>query len=724
MAGDVTFNREGLDTFFNPKAVAVVGASSSLNKPSGRPLAGLLKNKYQGAVYPVNPRYRELMGLVCYPSVAAVPGEVDLAIIAVPAEQVLAALSECAGRGVKAVIVITSGFAEVDSAGKELQDEITRLAKNTGMRVCGPNTLGIISSPSSLDASFALAEMPAEFQGLGNIGFVTQSGGFGYGIYEMIRPYGLGFSHFISSGNEADVDFADYIHYLAGDPDTMVIGGYLEGIRNGARLAAALEEALAADKPVVLIKTGRSQEAARAAASHTGSLVGTDGIYDALFRQKRVIRVESFHEMLAMLAALSGSKKPQGNRVGIVATSGGAGVYLADKCAEYGMTLSEYQSVTRDALRQILPPFVAVNNPVDLTSFAMDKPGMLLSCCKTVAGDPGVDIVFICNFADERSGTILRDEAPDTMFPFRLSELARFVRDCAKPVLNLVWGHPDSCRYVVNTLTGAGAPAVYEMEYGVKAMGALVRYTAGRHQTAGNSLPALPEGAGETVAAILNNYKNGETIGEYDAKRIIAACGIPTVREIKAKDAASAAAAAQVLGFPVALKIDSPDISHKTEAGGVILNLRSLREMEEACARMLREIGRNQPGVRLDGFLVQEMLAPGVELIAGISRDAVFGATVLLGLGGIMAEAVRDVALGIPPLSRQEALEMVEELKAQRLLTGFRGLPPVDKEELARILAMLGRLAVDFPKIGELDVNPLFCTANGIIAVDALVVLK
>jgi acetyltransferase len=723
LEGEVTFNRAELEAFFNPGSIAIVGASNNTGKPSGRPLAGLLQSGYRGDIFPVNPRYRELMGLRCFPSLAAVPQEVDLAIIAVPAQQVLAALGECADKGVKAAIVITSGFAEVDRAGEELQQEITRLSARTGLRVCGPNTLGIISAPASLDASFVMADLAKTQNSGGFLGFVTQSGGFGYGIYEMIRPFGLGFSHFISSGNEADVSFADYIHYLAGDPHTRVIGGYLEGVRKGAALAAALDAALAAGKPVVLIKTGRSQEAARAASSHTGSLVGRDSVYESLFRQKGVIRVESFHEMLSVYTVLFGSKTPRGNRVGIVATSGGAGVYLADKCAEYGLTLADYTETTKEVLRNLLPPFVAVNNPVDLTSFAMGKPGMLLSCCAAVAEDPNVDIVFICNFADERSENILRNEEPDSMFPFKLSEIAAFVRDCPKPVLNLVWGHPVSCRYVVCALTANGAPAVYEMEYGVKSMGALVRNTARGRRKDGRRPPVVPAGAKEKVAAILQRYRPGDIIGEHDAKKILSCYGIPTVGERKAKNAASARKAALELGFPVALKIDSPDISHKTEAGGVVLNLRTPEELEQACNSMAATVRQREPGARIEGFLVQEMLPRGVELIIGISRDEVFGPLLLFGLGGILVEAIQDVSLGLPPLAPGEALEMVESLKGRRLLDGYRGLPPVDKDEAARILSLLGQLAVDFPQILELDVNPLIGNGKDIRAADALVVL-
>lgn len=721
----MTVNVQSLTAFFKPASVAVVGASASLAKPSGRPVAALLKNGYRGKIFPVNPRYEELHGLRCYPTLESIPDPVDLAIVAVPAQHVLESLEYCGKKKVKAVIIITSGFAEIGEDGLEHQKQLKALAERYGMRICGPNTLGIISAPERLDASFAIASFPENLREPDFLGFITQSGGFGYGIYEMVRGLGLGFSHFISSGNEADVDFSEYIAYLVEDRHTKVIGGYLEGIRNGTRFLESARAALAAGKPIALIKAGRSEEAARAASTHTGSMVGSDDVYESVFRQYGIMRVESFHELSAMLTVLSGGKTPAGNRVGIVATSGGAGVYLTDKCAEYGLTLAGYSEETMNTLRKILPPFVAAGNPVDLTSFAMDKPGMLMDCCRTVANDPNVDILFICNFADERSAEHLRKKSKnDAMFPFTVEEIAEFAHSVEKPVLNLVWGHQESCRYLVSQLTAAGAPAVYEMEYGVRSMASLYKYHKKRQAFLAQKEDYLPFNPDkESVEKVVSQYGEATVLPEDAAKQVLAAYGIPTTRETVVKTLDEAKTAAREIGYPVALKLSSSDILHKTEAGALRLNLRSEQELEKAFHELSEVLAKNFPGARA-GFLVQEMVDGGPELMIGINRDQVFGPTVVFGLGGVLVEALQDFSLRVAPVTPADAGEMLSEIKSKSLLGGYRNLPPVDKEELARLIAAVSQLAVDFPQIESLDINPLISSAKGIKAVDALITLK
>ncbi len=762
-------NSASLEPFFNPQSVAIIGASANPDKPSGRPLVALLKSGYKGKLFPVNPRYQELFGVKCYPSLKDVPEEVDLAIVAVPAAAVLAALRDCAVKGVRAAIVITSGFAEVGPEGARLQEELAGIARQSGMRICGPNTMGILSFPSRLAANFAISVLPEKISIPDFLGFVTQSGGFGTGIYGMIQSYGIGFSHFISSGNEADVDFSEYLAYLVKDSHTKVIGGYMEGIKDGAGFIRAARAALAAGKPVLLIKTGRFAAAARAAASHTGALVGSDRVYDAVFRQYGVIRVESFHEMLAVLTVLTGGKLPRGNRLAVVSTSGGAGVFLADKCAESGLELTRLASETRAALARVLPPFASVQNPIDITSAIMVDPALILECSRIVVQDPGVDLMLICHGITEEN----LEKAKRLNF---IEEMALFVRDAAKPVVNLLWGRQDSAQYMVRALTERRAPAVYEIEYGVKALAALVRYSAKRQafQAAEAALepgsepgreparmlepgpepgdvPAsgtgpgpgpdrrtglppgrvpvpgpgrLPAGAQATTAEILSKYPAGAKLTEREAKKVLAAYGVPVTREELAVDAAAAAAAAQRIGFPVALKIESPDLLHKTEAGGVKLNLQTPAEVEAACLEILDNVRRFNPAARIEGVLVQEMLPPGVEVIVGIGQDDVFGSTVVFGLGGVLVEALQDVAIRVPPLTREDALEMIDEIKGRRVLEGFRGLPPVDREALAEIILKISRLALDFPQIAELDVNPLICSPQGIKAADALIVIK
>ncbi len=718
MTSDREKNSESLEPLFSPKSVAIIGASHNPGKPSGRPLAALLKNGYRGKLFPVNPRYQELFGVKCYPTLRDVPEEVDMAIVAVPAAAVLAVLRDCVEKGVKAAIVITSGFAEVGGEGARLQEELARMARQSGMRICGPNTMGILSSPSRLVANFAIATLPEKVSIPDFLGFVTQSGGFGYGIYEMIQSYGIGFSHFVSSGNEADVDFAEYLTYLAKDSHTKVIGGYMEGIKDGAGFIRAAEMALAQGKPVVLIKTGRFAAAAKAAASHTGALVGSDRVYDAVFRQKGIIRVESFHEMLAVLTVLAGGKLPRGNRIGVISTSGGAGVFLADKCAENGLELARFSEETRTRLARLLPPFASVNNPVDITSAIMVEPALLFECSRVAAEDPGVDMLVICH--GYPAETMERVAALNFF-----EKMAGFVRGADKPVVNLLWGHQDSVQQVVRALTERRAPAIYEIEYGVRALAALAKYNAKRRSFKGRSAPPpVAPPAKERAAGILAKFGPGAKITEYEAKKILAAYGIPVTREELVTDAQAALEAARQIGYPVVLKVESPDILHKTEAGGVILNLQTPAEVASAWQQILNNVGRCNPWATIKGVLVQEMLPRGVEAILGIGQDDVFGPTVIFGLGGVLVEALEDIAVRIPPLTVEDALEMTEEIKGRRLLDGFRGLPPVDRKAVAEAILKISRLALDFPQIAELDINPLICTSQGVKAADALIVLK
>jgi acetyltransferase len=714
MSEDRKKRASSLDWLFNPASVAIIGASASMDKPSGGPLIALLNSGYQGKIFPVNPRYPELYGVTCYPSVTAVPGRVDMAVIAVPSAYVLETLEECVKKEVKAAVVISSGFAEVDAEGAKLQDEMVEIARRSGMSICGPNTMGIISNPANLNVNFAIIDLPETISIPNFLGFVTQSGGFGFGVFEMIRSFGIGFSHLIGSGNEADIDFSDYLAYLANDENTQVIGGYLEGIRKGVKFKEAVEMALHKGKPVVLIKTGRTDVAAKAAASHTGSLTGSDRVYQAVFRQKGVIRVESFHEMLATLQVLLSGKLPEGNRVGVVSSSGGAGVYLADKCIENGLVMAELAAETCRKLEQLLPAYVSVNNPVDITAVVMENPSLFFDCCKLLADDPGVDILFTVKRSD--SQTMLAQEE-------KITDLAR---GTPKPVINLLWGHQESAHFIVKYFTERMVPMIYEIEYGVKAAASLAEYNRKKKglKKEAKAPETTPAETLQTVAGILDRFARGSVLTEHDAKSVLSAYGIPVTNEELAQSAQEAVAAAGIIGYPVALKIQSPQIPHKTEAGGVQLNLQTRADVEAAFQQIMSNARQFNPLAEIEGVLVQEMVPAGVDLIAGISRDPVFGPTVIFGLGGIFVEVLQDVSLRVPPLTREDALEMTEEIKGGRILDGFRGLPAVNREDLAVIILKLSRLALDFPRIIELDINPLVCSAGGIKAADALIVLE
>lgn len=702
-----------LRPMFDPSSVAIIGASSNPNKPSGQPLVALLKNGYKGQIYPVNPRYTAVQGIPCYPSVTEIPGTVDLAIIAVPARQVLDQMRACAEKKVPAVIIFTSGFAETGGEGARMQRKLTDLARQHGIRVCGPNCMGIFGARNSLMANFSIDTLPDRVIVQDFLGFISQSGGFGSAVYEIIRDRGIGFSYFISTGNEADVDFSEYIAFLVEDEHTRVIGGYLEGVKDGAKFIEAVDMANRAGKPVLLIKTGRHEAAARAAASHTGSLVGSDKVYQALFRQKGILRMESIEEMKVALSVLASGKLPAGNRVCIVATSGGSGVMMADKCAEYGLELAELSEETRRKLSLVLPEFASTSNPVDITGQVVANPLLLKEALEIILGDPNYDIMILCYWALHGRNELY------------LNQLAEMCLRSNKVIMNLIWGPEQPAIEAVNSLNDMLVPAAREADFAVRALSSLAWYVK-RQQELRQPSPEvpIPAGAREKVQDLLSGLEPGSSLGEYRTKQILRCYGIPCTGEILVQDEAQAVQAAAELGYPVALKIESPDILHKTEAGGVKLNLTSADDVRRAFREVISSARQYRPSARLSGVLVQQMLPPGTELIAGIGQDPVFGSTVLCGLGGIFVEALRDVSIRLLPLTFNEALAMIDELKAQRVLNGIRGNHPVDRHQLAQILVRLAALASDFPSIAELDINPLIATPRGIVAADGLLVLR
>lgn len=705
---------KSLESFFNPKSVAVIGASLDTVKPSGRPLIALKNSGYKGKLFAVNSQYQELFGVKCYASVMDIPEEIELALVVVPSSKTLDILKECISKNVKAAIVIASGFAEIGEEGKLIQGQISNLALRSSMRICGPNTTGIISTPYRMVANFAVDSLPDSISLPNFAGLITQSGGFGYAIYEMIQNYGIGCSYFINSGNEADVDFSDYLAYLAKDTYTKVVSGYMEGVKNGSKFIEASGIALAEGKPVVLMKTGRSADAAKAAASHTGALTGSDRVYDAVFRQKGIIRVESFHEMLAVLNVLVGEKLPCGNKIAIITTSGGSGVFVTDKCKENGLSLARLSYSTRQKLERMLPSFASVDNPVDITSAVMVNPSLIIECARVIAEEPDVDIITIVYKVNTDEGRI-------TDF---VSEMANFVNSASKPVVNLIWGHQEHVQNTVRSLVERKAPAIGEIEYGIKALALLAGYMKKKQaKGTGSTLIIEPE-AKETAASVLDNLPNGAVLTEHESKKILAVYGIPVTREELVTDAEAAVEAAMRIGYPVVLKIESPDILHKTEVSGIRLNIKTPEEVKSAFVEIQENVKLHKPHASIKGMLVQEMLSQGLEVIIGIGRDNVFGPTVMFGLGGVFVEVFKDISLRVPPLSMEEALEMIEEIKGRRLIEGFRDMPAVDKKALAEIIMRIAQLALDFPGIAELDINPLICTVDGIKASDALIIYR
>ena len=707
----------GIEFFYNPKSIAIVGASNDRQKPSGRPLAALRKRCFAGKLFAVNPRYQEIAGTPCYPTLLDVPDEVEMAVISIPAASVLDALEQCVAKGVRVAVIFSAGFSEIGPEGEALQRRMTELAKSSGLRILGPNSFGLIRVSNAVMASFAhIVDM--EPVRPGTLGFVTQSGAFGGMTYGEATEAGVGFSSFTSVGNEADTEFSDFVNYLLDDAETQVIGGYMEGAKDGAKLRRVAQRALERRKPILIMKVGRTGAGARAASSHTGSLAGDDQVYDAFFRQMGIVRIQSVPELTAFCILHRGGRSFRGGRVAILSGSGGHGVVLADRCESLGLSVPEITGATREKLEQCLPHFGSARNPIDITAQGGVDRSMLGSCLRALASDDGIDVILAHVFFVEQDGTK------------RAEELVEIYRSTDKAIVltyhnRIRSGVEADC---IALLKNAGIPVLTDGLQAAKAVAQLAWYqekaSAAGADAGERTLPAIPpvEGRGEAVSELL---RGRETLTEFHSKRILGSYGIPVTREALATSAEAAVTLARQIGYPVALKVQSAQILHKTEADGIRLDLGSDEEVRAAYDELVANAERFAPGAELQGVLVQEMLGEGVEVIIGSTRDPVFGQVIMFGLGGVFVEALGDVSFRIAPLTRRDAREMIEEIRGYPVLQGIRGRGPADVEAIVDAILRVSRLVEDHrDEIEELDINPLRVFPTGARALDALVATR
>jgi acyl-CoA synthetase (NDP forming) len=705
-----------LNAFFDPASIAVIGATPNFTKPNGKPLELLLNYGYRGQVYPVNPHYEEIAGIRCYPDLKSIPGEVELAIIGVPARLTIPILEDCISKGVKVAIVFTSGFAEVDRQGKQLQQQLAALVKAGGLRLCGPNCMGLINNTNGVMATFATPVPAASLYTPRFFGFISQSGGFGAIIYEMMQNGGIGLNYFVNTGNEADADFTDFWAYMIADPATKIIGAYLEGVRDGQKFSIVAEKARAAAKPLLVLKAGRTRKGAQAALSHTSALAGSDRVYNAFFRQKNIVRVESIEEMVAFVKIFAEGRTPQGNKTAIVSVSGGVGVLLADKCEEAGLEIVGLDPVTSTRLAGILPFFAATGNPVDLTGQFLTEPDLFEKSLKILDQDPHVDVMVVLFALSQEYGERIA------------AGLVRAYQASKKTMIFICWNQKDEYQQYFEVFRQAGMAVFDEVDHAVRALGNYVAYA--QHL----ALPLAPvlkpylktvAPKAEVTDLFVNNSQ--KMLSEYQAKQVLKAYHIPTTREELATSPWEAVKIAEKIGFPVALKIDSPDIAHKTEVGGVKLNLKSAAEVEAAYQEVMVTVARQQPEANLRGMLVQEMLVGGTELIVGVEQDVVFGPVLMFGLGGIFVEALADVSFRVLPIAASDAVAMVQEIRGYRILEGIRGRAKSDFNAIYDILLKVSQIALDFPdQIRGMDLNPLivFKEGKGAKVADVLISLK
>jgi acetate---CoA ligase (ADP-forming) len=683
-----------LDPLFRPRSVAIIGASSDPNRIGGRPVR-FSKYAFKGAIVPINPNQKEIQGLTAYASIKDAPGEIDQAIIAVPAKAAMQAADDCIARGVKAIVMFSSGFAEIGAEGRAMQIELARRCAAGGVKLLGPNSLGMLNVEAGLYSTFSGYFDPV-WPRSGPVGIISQSGAFGTYFLALAAERGLGFSHFVATGNEADIDVAECVEWLAGDPATGVIMIYLEGCRDGARLRAALGRAAANRKPVVAMKVGVSEQGVAAIASHTGSLAGSDAVFDAVFAENNVHRARSLDELVDVAYACSGGVFPPSKRLGVVTLSGGVGIQMADAATECGLELPRMPDATQQKVLALVP-FAAPVNPVDTTAQVVNDWSMFTTILGIVAEEGGVDsVVSFLAHMGTTPGLMdrLKPEFLDVRrrFPDRVFVLcARMPREMADEFMRigfLIFEDPTRAIAAVAALAklGQGFAANRAPQAEVKAASAI---------------PAGP-------------------INEAEAKRLLGAAGVPFAPERVARSRDEAVAAANAIGFPVVLKVLSGDIAHKSEAGGVVLGLRGADAVATGYDAMMTRVRERVPNARIEGALVARMIE-GIETVIGTKRDAVFGPVVMFGLGGVYVEVLKDVTLRLAPIDRAGALEMIRAIKGFPLLAGARGRPAADLDALADALVAMSRFCAAHANVESAEINPFIALPQGGVAVDALI---
>jgi acetyltransferase len=685
-----------LAPFLDPASVAVVGASRDPFKVGGSVVANLRSAGFRGRIIPVNSHADSVQGLPAVRALLDVAGAVDLAVIAVPAADVLPVLKQCAAKKVGGAVVISAGFREIGGEGVRREAELREWLGGQTLRVLGPNCLGWIRPARRLNVTFAPG-MPEP----GGIAFITHSGALAVAILDWARDRRVGFSLFASLGNQADVNESDLLDAVAADPETRVIACYLEGVADGRRFLGALRRA-AAVKPVVLLKAGRSPEGARAVSSHTGALAGSDRAFDAAVRQAGALRVDTVEELFDVARGLASQPLPHGRRLVVVTNGGGLGIVATDAARGAGLTMAPLDEAIRRRLAEGLPAAAGLGNPVDLVGDAdARRYGHALHALGSESAD--AMLVLLTPQAATDAASVARTVAATTR-GWPIPVVAAFVGGARVA--------PGA-----RALEEAGIPCYAFPEPAVRTVAGMARLAARRAAVAAPSARAVEPARARAWLAGLGPVAG--QLGMPELAPLFDAYGIPRLAARVVDGAADAAAAAERIGFPVALKIVSPDITHKTEVGGVALRLPDARAVREAAAAMLGRIAVERPAAVIRGLLVEAMAAPGKELLLGGVRDEQFGPLMMVGLGGIYVEVFADTAARLAPVSTAEALTMLDELKAAPLLRGARGEPPVDRDALAAVVGRFSQLLVDLPEIGEIEINPLMVGPGAVVAVDA-----
>ncbi len=694
-----------LDSFFDPQSVAIIGASRDPDKLGHAVLANLLDGGSTGRLYPVNPKVGEILGLEAFPSVLDIPDPVELAVVVIPYGFVPGVLEQCGQKGIPAVVVISAGFREAGREGLEREMELIEIAQKYQMRLIGPNCLGVIDTCTPLNASFAAGMPPG-----GPIDFMSQSGALGTAVLDIALAGSIGFSKFVSLGNKADVSEIVLLEAWGDDPSSKVIMVYVEGVTDGQRFIEVARE-VTRKKPIVAIKSGVTESGSRAVSSHTGTLAGSEAAYKAAFRQAGIIRAPSMEALFDYALAFAYQPLLDADRIGIVTNAGGPGILATDALERNGLRIPRLGGGVAQALSDYLPGAASVANPVDVLGDALAD--RYERAIKLLTNDPQFDVVLV----------ILTPQAMT-----EIDETARAIgsaaRSADKPILACFMGE-DRVRSGIEILREYGVP---NYPFPERAAGAFAAMSGYRRELARKTyLPPLCVERNPAVRELFDRVRaeGRVTIGDLEAWTVLEAYGFRIPQSRLAESPDEAVEIAEEIGYPVVVKIASPDILHKTDVGGVRVNLGSADEVRDAFDLMVYRAGRYVPGARIWGCQVQEMAPRGREVLLGMARDPQFGPLVAFGLGGIYVEALKDVSFRVAPFSEQEADQMIREIRSYALLEGVRGEPPSDHAAMVDALMRLSRLVTDFPEIVELDINPLmvFEEGRGAMAIDMRLVL-
>ena len=690
------------ESFFNPKSVAIVGASQQKGKVGYEILKNMIDAGFEGKIFPINPKAQSIEGLKCHPDVESIGETPALVIIIIPAKIVPAIMQQCAKIGVKSVIIITAGFKEVGEEGRELEKKISQIAKQAGMRLIGPNCLGLIVPENKLNASFG-GKLPA----VGSIGYLSQSGALLTAILDMANASGIGFSKLVSIGNKADVNELDLISALAPDPSTKVIAGYLENITDGDAFVREAER-ISQEKPILLVKSGGTSAGAKAASSHTGSLAGSETAYECVFERAGIIRCDSIRSQFDYAQAFAYQPLPKGKNIAVITNAGGAGILATDEIVNQGLGFAEMTEQTVEKLTAALPAAANCSNPIDVLGDALAD--RYRAALDIVLDDPNVDAVLV----------MLTPQAMTQAAETAQAIIEITGRKPEKPVLACFMG-ADKIAVATRILREGRVPQIDAVQNAVATIRVMTDYV--RWLSRPKRVVKLFPVNRRKVETILQRHlrQGAREIAENESKEILEAYGFVTPKGSIAATAEQAVGIATQLGFPVVLKIWSPDILHKSDMGGVQVGLKNAKEVRDAFDLMMYRIPKKMPDAQILGVLVQEMCGGGKEVILGMKRDPHFGPLMMFGMGGTMVEVLKDVAFYLAPLTAEEAKQMLVKTRTYKMLKGVRGEEGVDIDALAEGLQRLSQLVTEFSQIQELDINPYIVGPEGTtpIAVDA-----